>query len=98
MATNFKPAEVLHPGELLREELDARGWTQAQFAKIIARPLQAVNEIINGRKRVTAETAKAIGAALGTSAELWVNLQAAHDLHTAAEPDPGIRERARAIA
>ncbi len=98
MARNFKPAEVFHPGDILKEELDARGWTQVQFAKIIARPLQAVNEIVNGRKRVTADTAKAIGAALGTSAELWVNLQAAYDLYTAAEPDPGIRKRAMALA
>ncbi len=98
MARYFKPAEVIHPGEILKEELDARGWSQTQFARIIDRPLQAVNEIANGRKRVTAATAKAFGAALGTSAELWVNLQAAHDLHTAAEPDPAIRRRAKAIA
>jgi HTH-type transcriptional regulator/antitoxin HigA len=98
MVKYFTPAEIFHPGELLKEELDARGWTQVQFAKIIARPLQTVNEIVNGRKRVTAATAKAIGVALGTSPELWVNLQAAYDLHMAAEPDPGIRERAKAIA
>lgn len=98
MAGSFKPAEVFHPGEILREELEARNWSQVQFARIIGRPLQAVNEIVNGHKRITATTAKAIGAALNTSAELWVNLQTSYDLATAAEPDPEIRRRAQEVA
>ena len=56
----FVPAEVFQPGEYLRDELNARGWTQGDFAKIIGRPLQVVNEIVNGKKRITVETAKAI--------------------------------------
>jgi HTH-type transcriptional regulator/antitoxin HigA len=100
MAKNkvFKPAEVFHPGEFLKDELEARGWTQGQFAKVIGRPLQVVNEIVNGKKRVTADTAKAIGAAFGTSAELWVNLQATYDLHTADEADPKISKRAAELS
>ena len=50
MAKAFKPAEVFPPGEYLRDELEARVWTQGDFARIIGRPLQVVNEIINGRK------------------------------------------------
>ena len=65
MTRNFKPAEVFPPGDYLREELEARGWTQSDFAKILGRPLQTVNEIINGRKRITVESAKEIGLALG---------------------------------
>jgi len=95
MNKSFKPAEVFHPGESLCDELRERGWSQLQFAKIIARPVQVVNEIINGKRGVTAETAKAIGSAFGTGAEVWMNLQVAYDLHRAADPDPNIVTRAR---
>jgi hypothetical protein len=47
MSRTFKPAEVFHPGEFLRDELSARGWTQGDLAKVIDRPLGAINEIIN---------------------------------------------------
>ena len=97
MPRTFRPAEVFHPGEYLRDELAARGWTQGDLAKVIRRPLSAINEIINGRKRMTAETAKAVGLALDTGAELWVNLQTAYALFHAPDPDPAIAQRAKAI-
>jgi HTH-type transcriptional regulator/antitoxin HigA len=98
MPDKFKPGAVFHPGEILRDELRARGWTQGQFGKVIGRPIQVINEIINGRKRMTAETAKAVGAALGTGPELWVNLQTTYDLYHAPEPSPAIARRARQLA
>lgn len=73
-------AEAFHPGEFLRDELDERGWTQAEFAEIIGRPYQLVNEVIAGKRGITPETAKALGAALGTSAELWMNLDSTYQL------------------
>jgi HTH-type transcriptional regulator/antitoxin HigA len=94
----FHSAEAFHPGVYIREELEARGWSQSDFAKIIGRPLQAVNEIVNARKRITAETALAIGAAFGTGPEIWINLQSAYDLHIAGEADPAIARRARQYA
>jgi len=94
----FKPAEAFHPGEYLREELEARGWSQRDFAKIVGRPLQVVNEIIRGKKRVTAETAKEIGLALGTGPKVWINLQTNYDLWSTGDPDPGIARRARQFA
>jgi len=81
MTSVMTPAEVFPPGEFLRDELAERGWTEAEFADILGRPAQAVSEILNGKKEITAETAVAIGAALGTSAELWLNLQSAHRLY-----------------
>lgn len=74
------PGEVFTPGDYLREELDERGWTATEFAEIIGRPLQAVSEILNGKKEITTETAIQIGQALGTSPELWLNLQMQHRL------------------
>jgi HTH-type transcriptional regulator / antitoxin HigA len=91
-------AEVFAPGEFLREELTARGWTQRRFARILGRPLQSVNQIINGHKRITAETAKEIGLALETGPEVWLNLENAYQLHTTPEPDHAILRRARGVA
>ena len=70
------PAEVFPAGEYLSDELEARGWSQEDFAGIIGRPVQFVSEIVNGKKEITPESATQIGAALGTSAETWLNLQA----------------------
>jgi HTH-type transcriptional regulator/antitoxin HigA len=74
------PAEVFPPGEFLDDELTARGWTQTEFAEIIGRPTRVVNEVIAGRRRITPETARDIAAALGTSAEVWMNLESAYQL------------------
>jgi HTH-type transcriptional regulator/antitoxin HigA len=98
MAKTFKPAEVFHPGEILRDELEARGWTQRDFARIVDRPLHAINEIVLGKKRITAETAKAIGMALGTGPRIWINLQATYDLFHAPDPSPAVARRAAEMA
>jgi len=87
-------AEVFPPGEFIREELEARDWTQSDLARILGRPLQAVNMIINGRKAITPETAIELAAAFGTSAELWMNLETAYRLRHSRAADPGISKRA----
>ena len=83
MSSILTPAEAFPPGEYLRDELEERGWTEKEFAEILGRPVQAVSEIMNGRKQIVPETALALAEALGTSAELWVNLQTAFNLHEA---------------
>lgn len=47
-----EPAEALPPGEYLRDELEERGWTVAEFADILGRPGQAVSEILNAKKSI----------------------------------------------
>lgn len=69
-----------HPGEVLRDELHARGWTQAEFARKIGRPAQLVSEIIGGKKSVTARTAVEFSKAFGTSALFWMSIQAQYDI------------------
>jgi len=69
------PAEVFPPGDFIREELEAREWTQGDLAEILGRPLQAVNEIVAGKKAITPETAQGLGDAFGTGPELWMNLE-----------------------
>ena len=80
MDTMLQPAEVFPAGEYLRDELDERGWTVTEFAEILARPIQVVSEILNGKKEITTETALAISDALGTSPELWLTLQTRYRL------------------
>jgi HTH-type transcriptional regulator / antitoxin HigA len=63
------------PGDRLAAELAVRRWTQTDFAEIIGRPLQMVNEVINGKKEITRETAAQIGAALQTGASYWLEIQ-----------------------
>jgi HTH-type transcriptional regulator/antitoxin HigA len=75
-----RPAEVFHPGEYLLDELNARGWTQTEFAEIVRRPVKSINEIINGKKGITPETAREIAAAFGEEAETWMNLDTAYNL------------------
>lgn len=90
-----RPAEVFHPGEHLLDELSARGWTQTEFADIIGRPVRLVNEIINGRRGITPETAREFGAAFGTSAEFWMNLDTAYNLWRTNEDISPIAHRAK---
>src|SRR5258708_7823036 len=88
--TAFVPAEVFSPGDIIQDELNARGWTQSDLATIMGRPLQAVNEIINAKKRVTEETANQLEAALGIEAGFWLRTETLYRLH---QTDP---ESARA--
>ena len=74
-------AEAFPPGEYLRDELDERGWTVARFAEMIGQPVQAVSEILDAKTGITAETAVSISEALGTSAELWLNLETTYRQH-----------------
>ena len=81
-----------HPGEVLLEEfLKPLEITQVAFAKHIEVPLQRVNEIIRGKRGVTPNTAWLFAQALGTTPELWLNLQRNHDL-AKSRPDKEIRK------
>ena len=82
------PAEVFPPGEYLRDELEERGWSVTEFAEISGLALQAVSEILNAKREITTETALAISEALGTSSEVWLNLQAAYLLHQGRSRSP----------
>ncbi|GAF88770.1 unnamed protein product, partial [marine sediment metagenome] len=68
------------PGELLAEELEARGMTQKELADRTGRPEQKISEIINGRKSITHDTALELEKVLGVSADFWVNLEASYQL------------------
>lgn len=75
--------ESIHPGEHLAEILDELGISQYRLAKAIGAPPRRINEIVHGRRSITADTALRIGQALGMTPEFWLNLQKMHDLDLA---------------
>lgn len=76
-----RPVAPVAVGAILAGVLESRGWTQADLAAILDRPIQFVSEIVTGKKEITRESAAQIGAALGTSPEFWLNLQDAYLLN-----------------
>ncbi len=75
MEAILRPARLVSPGAILRKELASRGWTQRELARRLKKPVQAINEIVNGGKQVTPQTAIALSRVMGTSLEFWWNLE-----------------------
>ena len=70
-----------HPGEMLLEEfLNPSDLTQVELASHIGVPVQRINEIVNGKRGITPETAWLLSQAFGTTPEFWINLQVNYDL------------------
>lgn len=79
-----QPKNPFHPGEiLLKEFLEPLGMSQVAFAGKTGWTKTRVNELIRGKRGVTAEAALDLAEALGTSPKLWMNLQATYDLDRA---------------
>ena len=79
MAKKIKP---IHPGEHLAEFLDDFGISQYRLAKDIQVSARRINEIVHGKRSITADTALRLGCYFGTSAQFWMNLQGNYDLET----------------
>ncbi len=79
--TDTYPDVAIPPGEYLAEEIEARGISQKELAKRMKRPLNAINEIVNGKKAITAATALQLEEALpGIPARFWLNLETDYQL------------------
>ena len=75
------PKNPFHPGEILLEEfIIPNGWTQTYVAKQLGWTKTKLSELINKKRGITAETALDLSEFLGTTAKLWMNLQATYDL------------------
>ena len=82
---NKKLASV-HPGEVLQEEfLKPMGISQNHLAMKIGVPARRINEIVLGKRRITADTALRLAQYFGTSAKFWLGLQMDYDLDVAAD-------------
>ena len=74
----------VHPGEILeREFLGPRGISQTKLALLINVPPRRINEIVHGKRRISADTALRLGLYFGTSPHFWLGLQTDYDLHIA---------------
>ncbi len=71
----------IHPGEVLMEDfIEAFGITQNKLAVSIGVPPRRINEIVHGKRSITADTALRLGRYFGTSAQFWLNLQDHYEL------------------
>lgn len=86
---------VPHPGEFIREELEARAWSQRDLAFVLGIQESQLNALLSGKRGVTPETAKSLGDAFDVNPEFFMNLQHAYDLSKAPQPDPGVATRAK---
>lgn len=75
VAPKAKPLPVPHPGRHLAEMLEELGITQYRLAQAIHVPPRRINEIVHGKRAITADTALRLGRALGMSPDFWMNLQ-----------------------
>lgn len=86
MSTKPKPARLpnIHPGRILRKEvLEARGITQTKLAEATGLPVSRINDLVRERRGITVDSAIRLSKALGTSVDLWLNLQRSYDLEEA---------------
>jgi HTH-type transcriptional regulator / antitoxin HigA len=93
-AENFVPAQAFPPGEYIKDELEARGWTQADLAEILGRPAKVVSDLVAGKTSISPETAHGLGEAFGTGAQVWMNLDSAYRLWKL-QPNDAIARRAK---
>ena len=79
-ANNMMSSMLIHPGEMIKDEIVARGLTQKDLAKQMGVSYTVFNEILNGKRPVTTEYALLLEAALGTDANIWLGLQADYNM------------------
>jgi len=89
------PAEVFPPGEFLREELEAREWSQQELADILDRPPRLISELIAGKRAITPETARGLAEAFGVSAEYWMNLESQYQLSKVKSTNDNVARKSR---
>lgn len=81
--SDLVPSSPIHPGEIVKDELEARGISQRKFASIIGCSYTVFNEILNCKRPITTDYAIRIEAALGIKAYMLVNMQSEYNLQTA---------------
>lgn len=75
--------DAIHPGETLREDLEALGMSAAELARQIHVPVKRITEILYGRRSIAGDTALRLGHFFDTSGEFWLNLQKRYELRLA---------------
>ena len=93
--TTTKARRVIHPGEILKEDLADAGVSINELARAIRVPINRLSRIIRGERGITADTALRLAAFWGTSARYWMNLQTLYELDVAQSENPTIADDVR---
>ena len=83
IANNLTPSEPIHPGELLKDEIECRGISQKKLAESTGISYTVLNEVLNCKRSVTTEYALLFEAALGIEAGMWIRIQADYNMQMA---------------
>jgi HTH-type transcriptional regulator / antitoxin HigA len=92
---NIAVAQAFPPGDFIKEELDARGWSQQSLAEIMGRQTSVVSAIVNGKRAISLDIATELSGAFGTSVDYWMNLEKSYQQFMRNRPDDSISRRAR---
>lgn len=92
--TNPRKVELQPPGEIIKGELEARGWSQRDLAFILGQTEQQLNPLLTGKRSISADMARLLGDAFGVNAQFFANLQSEYEISRAKEPDPSVKTRA----
>ena len=90
-ANEMMSSELIHPGEMIKDEIMARGLTQKKLAQQMGVSYTVFNEILNGKRPVTTEYALMLEAALGTNANIWLGLQADYNMQKIILPNSALK-------
>ena len=80
LANEMVPGSAMHPGELLRDEMESRAMKQIELAKELGIAKNVMSEIISGKRNLTPELAVKLEEALGIKAELWMKYQVSYEI------------------
>lgn len=83
IANNIEPSMPIHPGEMIKEEIECRGISQKELSRRTGISYTALNEVLNCKRPVSTEYALLLEAALGIEAGIWISTQADYDMITA---------------
>lgn len=96
IANNLVPSQPIHPGEMIKDEIEYRGITQKELATEIGVPLSVLNAMLNGKRAVSTEYALLLEAALGIDADIWLRIQSDYNKQVAIS-NPSFMERIKRI-
>jgi addiction module HigA family antidote len=74
------PSTPIHPGEILKDEMEALNLSAAELARAINVPANRVSQIVSGKRNLSADTALRLGKVFSTGPQFWLNLQVAYEL------------------
>jgi addiction module HigA family antidote len=77
------PERPIHPGEILKDELDTLRLNAAELARAVKVPANRISQIVTGKRSISADTALRLGQLFGTGPQFWLNLQTAYELDVA---------------